>query len=106
MCNTGKVKEQEIISLIELKLFFPSATRMFHCVLSQVSLCNQRNANFMFNGSLWIMKESQTHTHKKWAQRDNEQDSSIENERKKTRILCLFFGRLIKIHRYPNLSPL
>lgn len=61
MCNKGKVKEQEIISLIELKLFFPSATRMFHCVLSQVSLCNQRNANFMFNGSLWIMKESQTH---------------------------------------------
>lgn len=35
----------------------------------------------------------------KWAQRDNEQDSSIEKERKKIR-------RLIKIHRYPNLSPL
>lgn len=88
------MREQEIISLIELKLFFPSATRMFHCVFSQVSLCNQRNANFMFNGSLWIMKESQTHTHKKWAQRDNEQDSSIENERKKNENFMPFFWEI------------
>lgn len=101
MRNKG---EQEINSLIELKL--SHRPRKFFTACSRKHLCNQRNANFVFNGSLWIMKwKRKSHTNKKWAQRDNEQDSSIEIEQKKHENFY-FFGRLIKIHRYSNLSPL
>lgn len=38
--------------------------------------------------------ERVTNTHKKWAQRDNEQDSSIENERKKNENFMPFFWEI------------